>query len=409
MEITVQIIPANAVFTQAIDSLSAKENMTLADIELPEREDGVYTWYTDRTTKVEDGNTYKLCFKPADTVNYDWTSVTGWNRAYNGVVFNVKITIEKEPEQHVHDYGNKYKSDSRSHWYQCSCGEKSGLANHTWDKGAITTKPTDTAAGKKTFTCTKCGYKRYESVAALGIDIGNSKNNVVVSGIEKNGYTYTGSPITVKSLALRRGKTTLKNGVDYTVQYKNNKNIGTATVKITGKGNYRGSVSKTFAIKAGKGKIYKVAQKGVPGYLKYKVTNAASNGKGTVTLVGSTSKKSDKKFKSLTVASSVKIGGVNFNVTAVGAKAFTGRKYLTTVVIGGNVKTIGGAAFSKCGKLGKVTIKSTRITTIGKNAFQGVKSNVKIYLPKKKYDAYAKKLKAKGMNTPKKAVYKKSK
>lgn len=100
---------------------------------------------------------------------------------------------------------------------------------------------------------------------------------------------------------------------------------------------------------------------------------------------------------------------MNFNVTAVGAKAFTGRKYLTTVVIGGNVKTIGGAAFSKCGKLGKVTIKSTRITTIGKNAFQGVKSNVKIYLPKKKYDAYAKKLKAKGMNTPKKAVYKKSK
>ena len=77
VEITVQILPANAVFTQAIDSLSAKENMTLADIELPEREDGVYTWYTDRTTKVEDGNTYKLCFKPADTVNYDWTSVTG--------------------------------------------------------------------------------------------------------------------------------------------------------------------------------------------------------------------------------------------------------------------------------------------------------------------------------------------
>ena len=63
MEITVQILPANAVFTQAIDSLSAKENMTLADIELPEREDGVYTWYTDRTTKVEDSNTYKLCFK----------------------------------------------------------------------------------------------------------------------------------------------------------------------------------------------------------------------------------------------------------------------------------------------------------------------------------------------------------
>ena len=88
--------------------------------------------------------------KPADTANYDWTSVTGWNRAYNGVVFNVKITIEKEPEQHVHDYGNKYKSDSRSHWYQCSCGEKSRRGkSHMGQGGAITTKPTDTEAGKE--------------------------------------------------------------------------------------------------------------------------------------------------------------------------------------------------------------------------------------------------------------------
>ncbi|MFR5028260.1 MAG: hypothetical protein ACLTDF_05345 [Coprococcus sp.] len=47
-----------------------------------------------------------------------------------------------------------------------------------------------------------------------------------------------------------------------TVQYKNNKNIGTATVKITGKGNYR-APSARHLLSAGKGKIYKVAQKGV--------------------------------------------------------------------------------------------------------------------------------------------------
>ena len=35
---------------------------------------------------------------------------------------------------------------------------------------------------------------------------------------------------------------------DYTLAYKNNKNVGKATVTIKGKGNYTSSVSKTFTI-----------------------------------------------------------------------------------------------------------------------------------------------------------------
>jgi len=41
----------------------------------------------------------------------------------------------------------------------------------------------------------------------------------------------------------------LKKGTDYTVSYKNNKNVGTATVIIKGKGNYQGTVTKKFTIK----------------------------------------------------------------------------------------------------------------------------------------------------------------
>ena len=40
----------------------------------------------------------------------------------------------------------------------------------------------------------------------------------------------------------------LKEGTDYTVSYQNNTNIGTATVTITGKGNYTGTITKTFKI-----------------------------------------------------------------------------------------------------------------------------------------------------------------
>ena len=60
--------------------------------------------------------------------------------------------------------------------------------------------------------------------------------------------TYTGSPI-VPELTVKDGETALSKDTDYTVKYQNNLNAGTATVTLTGKGNYSDSVSKTFTIK----------------------------------------------------------------------------------------------------------------------------------------------------------------
>ena len=59
--------------------------------------------------------------------------------------------------------------------------------------------------------------------------------------------TYTGSPI-VPELTVKDGETALSKDTDYTVMYQNNLNAGTATVTVTGKGNYSGSVRKTFTI-----------------------------------------------------------------------------------------------------------------------------------------------------------------
>ena len=59
--------------------------------------------------------------------------------------------------------------------------------------------------------------------------------------------TYTGSaqkPAPVVKL----GSVTLKAGTDYTVSYAGNTNAGTATVTITGKGNYTGTAKTTFTI-----------------------------------------------------------------------------------------------------------------------------------------------------------------
>lgn len=58
---------------------------------------------------------------------------------------------------------------------------------------------------------------------------------------------YSGKAIK-PTVTVKDGDKKLVKGTDYTVSYKNNTNIGTATVTITGKGNYTGTKTLTFKI-----------------------------------------------------------------------------------------------------------------------------------------------------------------
>ena len=58
---------------------------------------------------------------------------------------------------------------------------------------------------------------------------------------------YTGSEQKPKPTVVAAGSV-LKEGTDYTLSYSNNVKVGTASVTIRGKGNYSGSVTKTFKI-----------------------------------------------------------------------------------------------------------------------------------------------------------------
>ena len=61
--------------------------------------------------------------------------------------------------------------------------------------------------------------------------------------------TYTGNLISALPVITYNGATLTK-GTDYTITYSNNVNVGTGTVTITGKGNFKGTTSKTFSISA---------------------------------------------------------------------------------------------------------------------------------------------------------------
>ena len=86
----------------------------------------------------------------------------------------------------------------------------------------------------------------------------NDITKATVSGISTK--AFTGKAIT-QNVTVKVGNTVLKNGTDYTVSYSNNKKVGNATVKITGKGKYGGVITKTFKINPAKQEIQKLTAK----------------------------------------------------------------------------------------------------------------------------------------------------
>lgn len=87
----------------------------------------------------------------------------------------------------------------------------------------------------------------------LGAGSGGQINDNVPGGMQIKSIpdqTYTGLSIKLPEdvLQVYDGTTRLTAGVDYTVSYKNNKAVGTATVTIKGKGNYKGSETAQFNI-----------------------------------------------------------------------------------------------------------------------------------------------------------------
>jgi len=144
------------------------------------------------------------------------------------------------------------------------------------------------------------GKGNYTGSVSKTYSIKNNFKKATVSGISTK--AFTGKNIT-QSITVKYNGKTLKNGTDYTFFYSNNKNIGTATVKITGKGSFTGTITKTFKINPAKQEIQKLtakskaffvdwAQKGsATGYEIQYATNSKFTSAKKVTI---TNKKTDK-------------------------------------------------------------------------------------------------------------------
>lgn len=370
---------------------------TVGSIALP----GDWVWLAaDTATAIKAGGSVEATavYVGDDKENYDSTElkITIY-RAACSEGKTVKYTLKGEKAPTCTKAGTGHT--------ECSiCGDVMSTGvyvkelGHKWNSGRVTKKPTYTATGVKTFTCTVCKATKTGSIAKLATtDISKNTSKITVSGIENK--IYNGKVHTQKSLVVKAGAKTLRLNKDYTVTYSKNKAVGKASVIIRGKNAYSGKITKTFAIvKAAKGKTYTV------GKFKYTITGAKTDGTGTVAIAGTTYSRSDKKFASLTIADTVIIGDVRFKITSVSANAFSRYTMLTSVVIGKNVTSIGSNAFVSCKNLKKMTIKSAKLKSVGAKAFSGTYSKITFAVPRNKATAYKKLIKNGSPSA--KAIYK---
>lgn len=102
-----------------------------------------------------------------------------------------------------------------------------------------------------------------------------------------------------------------------------------------------------------------------------------------------------KTVSKVVIPKTVTYGGKTYKITAIADKALKNTK-VTEVTIGSNVTSIGREAFRGCNELRSITVKTSVLDKVGKNAFKGIKSTAKIKVPSKKLVAYKKLLKNKG-------------
>ncbi len=208
---------------------------------------------------------------------------------------------------------------------------------------------------------------------------------------------FTGSAIEPQ-ITVRFGNLTLTKDVDFLAAYENNVAEGTATVVLSGTGNYTGTISGGFAIKAAPQQTLEPQAPQQPetssgsgvqtgsmavGTVEKDSTSAASyRVKGSVSGVMTVEyvAPSNKKKTSVVIPNTVVIDHVPCRVTSIAGSAFKNNKKIKKVVIGKYVTSIGKNAFQGCSEL--KTIKAgAAITEIKDGAFLGCTALTSITIP----------------------------
>ena len=306
---------------------------------------------------------------------------------------------------------------------------------HKWNEGKITTQPTCTEEGVKTFQCMVCGKTKTEKVSALGHDWAEDFTVDKEATCEETGL----KSIHCKHCDEKKDETTIpaKGHVKGEVKIENvtestckeggsydeviyctvcNKELSRTTVKTEAKGHkwdngkvtteptYAEEGVKTYTCTAcGATKTEVIPKRNMEYTVGSTYQDISTNAIYRITVINQQVGyvcPIDKKLKKATIPSQIRIGNVTYKVTSIGNNAFKRCKNLSSITIGNNISKIGNKAFYNCKKLKKIKIKSKKLTLkkIGKSAFKKINKKAKISVPKSKKKSYKKMLTKKGLS-----------
>lgn len=134
-------------------------------------------------------------------------------------------------------YLDVYKYDAETKNMEECGGNESGETFRLNPNTEYYIRPESATSEKITFKVTELGVQDTVKMPNCSISMPNK-------------YTYKGKAVVPKVKITYKGKELVKDK-DYTISCKSNTKIGTASVTITGKGNYTGSVKKTYQITLG--------------------------------------------------------------------------------------------------------------------------------------------------------------
>ncbi len=370
--------------------------------------------------------------------------------------------IDISPLTHEHVFTDAWQKDAVNHWKECGCGEKTEVSSHTYNTGEITTDPTETESGVKTYTCSVCGATKEEELPAIGRGEDPEHTHSSSGDWQKNETEHwkeceCGEKMEVSSHTYDSGKIT-KAATETETGIKTYSCIVCATIKTEviplvnkkpeeptqnpnpdkeqqdpNKEQQPTAPETTLppereTIKDVAGATYKVIKSDVKdGTVAFANPNGYVSGNVTipdiVTIDGITYKvtaieanafKNNKKITKVTIGKYVTTIGKNAfmgcnklknvklgaSLTTIGDKAFYKCTALTKVTIPSKVSKIGKSAFYGCKKLKTITIKTTKLTskTVGSKAFKGTPKDAKVKVPRKSLKDYKKFLVKKGIH-----------
>ena len=398
------------------DTIKEGEALPLAP-HTPKKEEGVPATCTQDG---HEGNTVcEMCGetleegKPISKLGHDWA--------------NEKGECTRCGETHTHSYGEGTTiteltcTQDEEIDYKCSeCGyvkkEITKATGHQWGEWETTLAQTCTTDGKQVRKCSKCSETETKTLKATGHnpELKNQKESTCTtqgySGDEvckrchtiiKKGEAlplaqHTPETVGAKPATCQKEgytgdekckvchETLTKGTTIHKTQHVWNKGV------ITKAPSYKATGIKTFTCdNCGATKTVTLAKLPMP---KAGTKYVVSGNTYVVTRIGAEVRfsKANNKAKAIAIPSTIKVAGITYKVTSIGANAFKNCKKLTTVTIGANVKSIAVKAFNNCPNLKKVTIKTVKLSkkTASKKSFSKVNKKLVIKVPKKVKKAY---------------------